>query len=137
MHIGGYTEDGWVHEVLVALARNRGFPAYRQEFKSHSIDVAQKTAKASHHEERLVVDGIERITATLKSGSPVIVSVSRGFQEKAQFHIVVLVGLEEGGGFYYHEPDAQSRNEGEYRFIDIDNFKEHWRKMAVFVHPSR
>lgn len=124
--IGGQTADGlWIHAKLAMLARNHGLPAYNQEFRSNSQIFA----------EQLVEEGITKITASLMHGYPVLVSVP-GSRTKSlvSTHIVLLVGCEAEEGFYYHDPDARSNEEGAFQLTSLETFKKEWRKLAIFVH---
>ena len=135
--INGFGSFGSDHESLIMLARNHGFHAYRQEFKSLHNDYANNKIKTSSHENRLTDEGVDKKVRKLENGFPVIVSAIKNFSEKDKFHLVVLTGFKkENGklkGFYYHDPDSSDSEEGMHKFVDIDTFKKHWRKMAIYV----
>ena len=137
--IGGYGERGWIHDGLVALARNHGLSAYRQEFRSMTINVVAKTMHASDHEHDLIADGLHTIVRALESGMPVIVSVFGGFRNGGEYHIIVLTGYERDhtrgalGGFYYHEPNTSDPATGTHAYVNRETFKKYWRKMAIFI----
>jgi len=137
--IGGYGEHGWIHDGLVILARNHGLNAYRQEFKSMTIDPSKRTGRVNEREHELAESGIKKITRVLESGMPVIVSIHGGFKSGGGHHIVVLTGVNAGkeeetvNGFYYHEPNSNDSASGMYAYVDRETFKKHWRKMAIFV----
>ena len=124
---GGYCQYGWIHNVLVKMANERGLMASRKEYKSQDDKERKKLERAA----------IKEITSCLKDNQPVIVSAVRNFSETDKFHLVVLTGFEKKGrgigGFYYNDPDSQSREEGKNKFVPIDVFKKHWRKMAIYV----
>ncbi|GMQ95127.1 MAG: hypothetical protein BMS9Abin13_238 [Patescibacteria group bacterium] len=129
-------EYNWKHDALVNIARNYGLHAYKQEFKSHTFDISEKKFHISKHEDTLTKDGIKKIVSILQTGLPVIVSAIKKFKHTDKFHMVVLVGIEgdesDLKGFYYHDPDAESVEEGKNQFVDMETFKTHWRKMAIF-----
>ncbi|MCR4284309.1 MAG: C39 family peptidase [Parcubacteria group bacterium] len=139
---GAYIEGnlpayGWSHNHLVLLARNHGFMAYPQEFRSHKIDYANKKEEVSEYEEALIDKGIEKIISSLENGHPVIVSIFKNFEIGDKFHMVLLTGFESGRGevkgFYYHDPDSVDKEEGKHRFVPTETFKKYWRKMAIYV----
>jgi len=135
--IGGYQQStGWIHDALVLLAHNHGAPAYREEFRSVHADIKSKTFSESSHAERLVTYGIGKCQRLLKDGAVPLVSVSKFFSERDKFHLVALTGFgsEDGAeGFYYHDPHYKTSQEGAHRFVDIDTFRDHWRRFAIFV----
>lgn len=135
--INGFGDFGSEHEPLVMIARNYGLHAYRQEFKSLINDHINKKVKKSSHEDRLVEEGLNKIIRKLANNQPIIVSAVKNFSESEKFHLVVLVGLEKEGeeikGFYYNDPAAFERSEGMHKFVPIETFKKHWRKMAIYV----
>src|SRR3989344_4076261 len=58
--IGGYSKDGWIHDALVALLRNHGVRAYRQEFRSRVVDFIKKISSTNAFEQKLAEKGIEK-----------------------------------------------------------------------------
>jgi hypothetical protein len=99
--------------------------------------------------------GIDKLIQSLDKGNPVIVSGIVNWTEKDRPHMMVLTGYEteeiageEGTqpktivtGFYYHNslfdyevapPEAKEKEVLENAFITIVDFKENWRKMAIF-----
>ncbi|MEK7581832.1 MAG: C39 family peptidase [Patescibacteria group bacterium] len=119
---GGYGKSGWIHEYLVTIARRRGLSA--------------------HHEEKMdEFTGLKKILTSLNNSEPVIISVSKLSLGQSKFHMVVLTGYEDGidgvpRGFYFHDPESLDRETGQYIFVDMEDFKKSWRKMAIFVAPS-
>ena len=125
---GGYDmQNGWIHNYLVHKAEELGLQAHRTEREFPIVD---------------------EIIASLQVGNPVNVSVEKRGLEQKRFHRLVIVGYEEGGednsateefqlkpshGFYYHEPESTDKNRGQYRFCDVETFKEYWRGKAIFV----
>ncbi len=130
--VGGYIEGiGWAHAGLIRIAHNHGFLAYDEEFRSIKINIRKKSFEKSDFEEELVTKGIKKIKKTLENGVPVIISCSASFTDKHRPHQVVLVGYDEAG-FYYHEPEARD-DSGANRFVDLETFRKHWRKFAIFL----
>lgn len=131
------TSSGWIHAGLVRLAHNHGYSAYNEEFRSIRVDIAEATFNQSEHEEILLNKAISKIKRKIENNFPVIISCSAGWQDIQRYHQVVIIGIEEEGkevkGFYYHEPEAKSELEGANRFVDIETFKTHWRKFAIFL----
>ncbi len=114
---GGYGSSGWFHDALVATLQKHGAPAARRAEN---------------------IPGTEPLVQSLDSSVPVIVSVVDEILEQTKFHMVVLVGYEKDeqgtvSGFYYHDPQALSPENGANRFVPIEAFLKHWRKMAIFV----
>lgn len=135
--INGFGSFGSDHESLVILARNYGFHAYRQEFRSMVNDLESKIVRKSKYEDRLAKDGIDKIIHKIENNQPVIVSVIKDFSRQNKFHLVVLTGFQKSGnelkGFYYHDPDSLNIEDGKHKFVPINTFKKHWRKMAIYV----
>jgi hypothetical protein len=124
---GGYDmQNGWVHNYLVSKAEELGLQAHRTEREVPIVD---------------------EIIASLDAGNPVIVSVEKRVLEQKRFHMLVIVGYEKGEegveaepfsitkshGFYYHEPESTDKAKGQYRFCDVETFKEYWRGKAIFI----
>jgi hypothetical protein len=137
--IGGFGTDGWIHDAIVMIAHNYGFSAYRQEFRSMDIDYESKKMKEGIYHDKLIQFGIEKISRYLKSEKPVIVSAVKKFQEEDKFHTVVLIGYEESNGkiigFYYNDPDALVKEDGECQYVDLKTFEKFWRRLAIFITP--
>ena len=136
--IGEYTIDGWSHEVLVRLARNHGLHAYRQEFRSQIINLANSIAKESKHEKKLIDEGMKKLTEELRNKRPVIVSINKFTLGQEKSHAVLLTGFEEENGeitgFYYHDPESLNREKAMHLFVDLEIFKKAWRKFAIFTY---
>lgn len=125
---GGYDmQNGWIHNYLVTKAIEFGLQAHRTEREVPIVD---------------------EIIASLEAGNPVIVSVEKRVLEQKRFHMLVIVGYEKGDkvdpsteefqihpshGFYYHEPESTDKIRGQYRFCDVETFKEYWRGKAIFI----
>src|SRR3989338_9438793 len=124
---GAYGEWGWTHEGLVSVASLFGVTMKRKEFRSQD----------SREAEELLNKGIDELVLSIEKGKPVLISAIKKWVETKKFHMMVLVGFEmdEGvlKGFYYHDTDAHTPNEGKDQFMPIEIFKKHWRRMAIFV----
>jgi len=137
-YIGGYNPlHGWLHDSLVNILRNYGLPAYRQEFRSHSVNPSEKNSTKSIHEEKLISVGVGKIIQSIEKGSPVVISVKEGFDTNNSTHLILLVGfkIEDRSvtGFFYFDPN-KSQDEGiEPQFMSLDRFNSNWRKLAIFV----
>jgi len=139
--IGAYEDGvGWKHDGLISLAHNHGLFGYREEFRSIVVDIVNKLFSPNHFEEKLFEYGVAKISHNIERNMPVIVSLDKNMFGSNDSHLVPITGTEKDGGvisgFYYHEPNPKDNNEPSHRFIDIDTFKKHWRKMAIFVQKS-
>jgi hypothetical protein len=124
VRIDGYGPSGWIHAALVSILDMQGVAAERKEFKIGELYEA----------------GIAEIILSLESGLPVIVSAVKKFEVADKFHMVLLTGFEKESdtvkGFYYHDPDAQTQEEGMNRFVSSEQFKKHWRRLAIFLRAN-
>lgn len=126
--LGAYSENGWLHDGLIALGIKYGGSLHRKEFRKKNEDkeVVEKLSK----------EGINAILGELEAGRPVIVSTIKNFEIKNKFHMVLVVGaeMEEGivKGFYYHDPDSYTETKGAYQFVPFNVFEKTWRRMAIF-----
>ena len=108
---GGYDmSNGWMHDYLVLRAGELGLKAYRLEGLSDMTEIA----------------------ASLKESNPVIVSVEKRILEQTKFHMIVIVGCEDGK-VMYHEPESTDRERGAYRICDEGTFMSYWRGKAIFI----
>ena len=131
---GGYDmSNGWLHDYLVKKAKELGLQAYRKEGLTDFAD----------------------IIASLDAGNPVIVSVEKRVLEQTRFHMLVLVGYDVSQTnadhtdqipestspqslvpktyFFYHEPESNDKEKGQYRTCSFETFKEYWRGKAIFI----
>lgn len=124
--LGAYGPSGWIHSGLINLARTYGIELARAEWRTSATKTSGELNK----------EGIAFLTKELRAGRPVIVSAIRHFKEADKFHMVVLVGFKGRGrgvaGFYYHDPDSQTREGGKNQFVPIETFRTAWRRMAIF-----
>ncbi|MBU4224143.1 C39 family peptidase, partial [Patescibacteria group bacterium] len=123
----GYCEYGWVHDVLVEMMKERGLEVFRKEYKSADYDEQKK----------IIEQAIKETINFLKKKRPVIISAVRNFSDEKKFHMVILTGFHANknrvSGFYYHDPDSFSIEEGMHKFVPIGIFKKYWRKMSVYA----
>jgi hypothetical protein len=126
VRIDGYGPSGWLHSALVSIFDMYGIRAERKEFKAA--------------DDGLFETGISEIVRSLEEGMPVIVSAVKKFEETDKFHMVLLVGFEKEDdkitGFRYHDPDTETPEEGMNRSVSFEQFKKHWRRLALFVHKN-
>jgi uncharacterized protein YvpB len=110
---GGYDmANGWVHDYLVTKAQEFGLNAHRKE--------------------GLIT--LEEIIASLVADSPVIVSVEKRVLEQTRFHMIVLVGYQDGS-FFYHETESTDKEKGKFRTCDSETLMRYWRGKAIFISP--
>jgi hypothetical protein len=107
---GYHMTNGWVHEYLVTKAKELGLQAYRKEG----------------------LESFDEIVASLDAGNPVIVSVEKRVLEQTRFHMIVVVGYEDGK-VIYHEPESTDKSRGQYRECTQEVFMEYFRGKAIFI----
>ena len=108
---GGYDmQNGWVHDYIVTKAGELGLQAERKEGLA----------------------GPDEIISSLEAGNPVIVSIEKRVLEQKRFHMVVVVG-HENGTFIYHESESTDKEKGQYRTCDMKTFETYWRGKAIFI----
>ena len=134
---GGYLEGiGWTDMGITALLRNHNIGCYSEEFRSVFNNTEQKKVLSSPFEAGHIERGIKKIAQEIENGRPVIISGIKNWKEKSKPHKMIIVGFEKEGntitGFYYHDPHDESKD-GKNNFIDIENFRTHWRKFAIFL----
>jgi uncharacterized protein YvpB len=111
---GGYDmQNGWIHDYLVTKAKELRLSSYRKEGMS----------------------SLDEIIEHLDKGHPVIVSIEKRVLEQKRFHIIVIVGHEDGN-IIYHESESTDREKGMYRTCTIDIFMNYWRGKAIFIEPN-
>jgi hypothetical protein len=135
--IGAWDGNYWKHEGIVRLLRNHGVFGYAQEFKTVDVNIGNGEMKAGVMSDLFLKNGIEKIIKSLDSGSPVIVSIYKYFTEKDRHHGIVIIGYEKDEnnlvkGFYYHDPEAPEEKGGENLFVGLDEFKNGWKRLAIF-----
>src|ERR1035437_3117425 len=124
---------GWKHDSLIWLAHNHGVPAYSEEFRSDHIDLKTGNNTQSEFSEKIFNEGLERIRDGITRGVPVMVSFLAGFGSKANSHLIVVTGFEDGDkkGFYVNDPSLDSPKENV--FVPDEEVIKYWRKFALFV----
>ena len=116
--INAYLKNvGWVHQGLVELAKKHGFQnSFKKEWPE---DKKNET--------------IKYLVEFLEKGVPVLASV----KSKEGGHIVLMVGMEmnvnEIRGFYIHDPDASSSEEGKFKFLNLSKFLEIWKCRIIVL----
>lgn len=129
--IGGLdAHKNWTHAGIVRLAHNHGLHAYSQEFRSLT------NGQPSVYELHMVEEGIAKICRALASGGLVMASIPG--RKSGSPHAVLLIGVtdENGGGFIYHDPDADEALGGANLFVATDDFRTKWRKLAIFFEQT-
>jgi hypothetical protein len=116
----GYCKAGWIHDYLIKVLVENGLEAYRKE-KMADSDVSE-------------------IHLSIKNGNPVIVSIEERVFDRKKFHMMLITGVKENEkgeleGFYYHDPAGLSKETHSNLFVDVADFIQYWRKMAIF--PSK
>jgi hypothetical protein len=132
----GYTkEHGWGHDLLVILLNNHNLLSYRQDFRSMKIDLENKIFLKSEFE--FIDQGVKKIEKQIESKKPVIVSVAKNIENKRKTgHVILITGFEkkrEIVGFYFNDPEMKNESEGKDVFVNINDFKKVWKKLAIFV----
>ncbi len=126
---GAYSLSGWIHQGLIDIAEKFGLRMVREEFRSDDFAEAEKLREK----------GINKIVESLQDDNPVLVSAVKKFKEVNKFHMMILIGFEgdpkNPEGFYYHDPDAESVEEGKNLLVPLEVFQKYWRKMTIFIHP--
>lgn len=108
---GGYDlQNGWIHDYLVTKAQEFGLQAERKED----------------------LKGLDEIKVSLDSGCPVIVSVEKRVLEQKRFHMLVVIGYEDGM-IIYHEPESTDKERGRNRMCTEEVFMEYFRGKAIFI----
>ena len=145
--IGGLTDNGWKHDSLVRLLRNRNIMSYCQEYRSIDIVIDQihgVTFSEGKNYPDIQNIGIEKIIKKINSGLPTIVSVMPNFNDNKETHLILIIGYEIekipqnsdqpiNGSFYYHDPDSRNGTEKKNKKITINDFIKKWRNLAIFV----
>jgi hypothetical protein len=124
---------GWKHDPLIWLAHNHGVPAYREEFRSDTIDLETGKCEPSESSNAILHEGLKRIRDGIARGVPVMISFLPGFGSRAGTHLVVITGFEDGNqkGFYINDPSPDSPKEN--TFVSEEEMVSYWRKFAIFV----
>lgn len=123
LSIKAYIEGvGWDHRATSMIAHNHGVQAYSQEFRTLT------KGAPSVFDADFVVFGISKIEKSLTIGLPVLASIRMDFLDADTPHTVVIVGMTETD-FIYHDSKYE---DGAYRQVSKETFRNAWRKFAVF-----
>lgn len=128
-----------IHSVmldsLVVLLQVKGFYAYKEVFKNISFDFVLSNAIHELYDREYRENGITAIVSSISESIPVIALVNNGNETIDEEHVVLLIGYEaskgELKGLYYHDP--ASDQSGESQFISMDDFRNAWRRTAIFL----
>ena len=137
VYIGAWDGKFWKHDGIVRLLRNHRIFAYTQEFKSVDVDIKNGEMKIGENANLFVEKGIEKMIEKLDQGIPTIISIFKYFTEKDRHHGIVIVGYEKDGnskikGFYYHDPEMPEEKGGKDLFVELEKFKNGWKRLAIF-----
>lgn len=132
LYINAFVDPGfWRHDRLTVLAHNYGFPSYAEEFKS--MPFGEETEYAIH----ILNYGVEKIFNFLKNKEGmVIVSVPKDFIHFDKPHSVLFHSIKEENGkkyFVYNDSAQDNEENGENLTIDTEDFKNKWRRLAIFI----
>jgi hypothetical protein len=137
MLIDAWDGKFWKHSEVIRLFRNHGISGYAQEFRAVDVDLETEEMKPAKEESLFLEKGLEKIVKNLDQNVPVIVSIYKYFTEKNRHHAVVIIGYEkeEGKlkGFYYHDPEAPDEKGGQNLFVELEAFKNGWKKLVIFA----
>lgn len=129
--INGFKDGFWNHQSITILAHNHGFASYSEEFKSSPF------GKDTEYAESINEYGVNKIFEFLKEKSGVvIVSVPKNFDQVDKPHSILLHNALEKDGikyFIYNDSEKFSKEEGENLEISLQEFKNKWRKLAIFI----
>lgn len=128
--VGNKESAGWTHETIIRLLRNHGVRAYRQEFLGHTIDLQTGVGEVAMHTDMFVEEGILKIKKNIQNGFPVIISVTAGFSENKEDHMVLVVGESEDDFLVY---DPILLNDQNPKKVSKEYIKKFWKKFAIFV----
>lgn len=141
--IKAYNSDyNWYDSGLCSMANQLGYTAFRRRWALSSIDEkffekeGRTTSDNEAYNSQALREGLYSLENSLRLGVPVIVSVSKNFDEYNKGHFVVLTGYEKDGeklaGFYYNDPNSRDKKlKDEYAHLQL--FLDHWKRRGVFV----
>lgn len=123
LSIKAYIEGvGWDHRATSMIAHNHGVHAYSQEFRTLTEGVPSK------FDADFLSTGISKIEKSLSANIPVLASIKMDFKDMDEPHTIVLVGMTDTD-FIYHDSKYE---DGAYKQVSKETFKNFWRKFAVF-----
>lgn len=132
LYINAFVDPGyWRHDRLTVLAHNYGLPAYAEEFKS--IPFGEETEYA----ESILNYGIEKIFNFLKNKEGMIIaSVPKDFIHFDKPHSILLHSIKEKENkryLIYNDSAKEGEEDGENNEVDLEEFKNKWRRLAIFI----
>lgn len=133
--INGFKDGFWDHKSIAILAHNHGFAAYTEEFKSSPFGVDTEYAESINEY------GVNKIFEFLKNNREnnfgvVIASVPKNFDDVDKPHSILLHNISEIDGqkyFIYNDSEKLSKIEGKNLEISLQEFKNKWRKLGIFI----
>jgi uncharacterized protein YvpB len=130
--VGGTENAGWSHETLVRVLRNHGVLAFRQEFKSHNVDLISKQGLVNENQEKGFRElGIQKIKNSIDLGYPVLISVKPGFGENGSDHLILVVGYSDDL-FFVNDPQRKGQEKDPIG-VSIEKISEYWKGLSIFV----
>jgi hypothetical protein len=128
--VGGRESAGWTHETIVRVLRNHGIPAYRQEFKAHVLDLETGEPTPAQHSGEFAQQGILKIRRNIDDGNPVLVSVSAGFSDNSEDHVVLVIGYNEDSLIILDPLQSPDSNPVH---VPIRRFMDFWKRLTIFT----
>ena len=133
--IKGFKDGFWNHQSIAILAHNHGLAAYTEEFKSSPF------GQDTEYSESINEYGVNKIFEFLKNNRDnnsgiVIASVPKSFDHIDKPHSILLHNVSERDGqryFIYNDSEKLSKEEGENLEVSLQEFKNKWRKLAIFI----
>ncbi len=130
--IGLYdTPPNFMLDSLIVLLKMHGFSARKEYFKNYEIDFALSEQVLEMYDVGYREEGILALAESLYNKRPVITTVSQTENAVGNDKLMLLIGYdktEEGiQGFYYHDAEHEDK------FVSISEFRQMWKRMAVFV----
>lgn len=128
--VGGRESSGWTHETVVRVLRNHGIHAYRQEFKAHEINLETGDPIPAIHSTEFANNGISKIRDMIERGNPVFASVSAGFSDNTEDHVVLVIGYDENTLTILDPLQAPESNPVHMSLTDFMRF---WKRLTIFT----
>lgn len=129
--INGFKGGLWNHQSIAILSHNHGLAAYTEEFKSSPFGIDTEYA------ENINEYGVDKIFEFLKNKSGVVIaSVPKSFDHIDKPHSILLHNVSERDGeryFIYNDSEKLSKEDGENLEVSLEEFKNKWRKLAIFI----
>ena len=129
--INGFKGGLWNHQSIAILSHNHGLAAYTEEFKSSPFGIDTEYA------ENINEYGVDKIFEFLKNKSGVVIaSVPKSFDHIDKPHSILLHNVSGRDGeryFIYNDSEKLSKEDGENLEVSLEEFKNKWRKLAIFI----